>query len=110
MHRSCSKLFVLTHMHPQAKTSFTKQFLLPFCHLFPTLPLLLQVPLSYHLLSCTAFGTAFALDLLAVAFYAKSSRLELTLLPAWIKGLPFLSSCLMASGKAVLAEAANGRL
>uniref|UniRef100_A0A383WHH1 histidine kinase n=1 Tax=Tetradesmus obliquus TaxID=3088 RepID=A0A383WHH1_TETOB len=69
-----------------------------------------QVPLGYHLLSCAAFGTAFALDLLAVLFYARSSRLELTLLPAWIKGLPFLSSVLMASGKAVVAQAANGRL
>jgi hypothetical protein len=68
------------------------------------------VPLGYHLLSCAAFGTAFALDVLAVAFYAGSSRLELTLLPAWIKGLPFLSSVLMATGKAVVAEAANGRL
>jgi hypothetical protein len=78
--------------------------------LLPLLLPLLQVPLSYHLLSCAAFGTAFALDLLAVAFYARSSRLELTLLPAWIKGLPFLSSVLMATGKAVVAEAANGRL
>jgi hypothetical protein len=79
----------------------------------PALHLLLhplQVPLGYHLLSCAAFGTAFALDVLAVAFYARSSRLELTLLPAWVKGLPFLSSVLMATGKAVVAEAANGRL
>lgn len=50
------------------------------------------------------------LDLLAVAFYSHTSRLELTMLPAWIKGLPFLSSVLMASGKAVVAVAATGKL
>jgi hypothetical protein len=68
------------------------------------------VPSFYHQLSSVAFGCAFALDLLAVLFYWDTARWEYILYPAYIKGLPFVSSVLMSFGSGVVAVSGVGKL
>jgi hypothetical protein len=56
------------------------------------------------------FGTAFLLDLLGLLFELKSSRLDVVLLPAFVKGTATLTNVLMRTGYATVAHSTSGRV
>jgi hypothetical protein len=66
------------------------------------------VPHVVYERSLAAFGTAFVLDVLGVLFEAKSSRLDMVLLPAFVKGAATATNALAASGWACVALSSGG--
>jgi hypothetical protein len=60
--------------------------------------------------SLFVFGTAFVLDLLGLLFELKTSRLDVVLLPAFVKGTATLTNVLMRMGWATVAYSTSGRV
>lgn len=60
--------------------------------------------------SLFVFGTACLLDVLGMLFELKSSRLDMVVLPAFVKGLATLTNGLVRSGWAAVGIGASGRL
>ena len=72
--------------------------------------LLLQVPSYIYDRSLFVFGTAFLLDVLGLLFELKSSRLDVVLLPAFVKGAATLTNGLMRSGWATVTFSSSGKM
>jgi len=68
-----------------------------------------QVPAHVYDRSLFVFGTAFLLDVLGLLFELRSSRLDVVLLPAFVKGVATLTNSLMRSGTATVAFSTTGR-
>lgn len=71
---------------------------------------LLQVPAHVYDRSLCAFGTAFLLDVLGALFELKSSRLDMVLLPAFVKGAATITNLLARGGWGAVATGAGGRV
>jgi hypothetical protein len=69
---------------------------------------LLQVPILVYDRSMFMFGTAFVIDVLSACFELKTSRLDMVLLPAFVKGLATLTNVLVRYGWATIGAAPNG--
>lgn len=71
---------------------------------------LLQVPARVYERSLFVFCTAFLLDVLSLLFELKSSRLDVVLLPAFVKGMATLTNALACSGWATVGLSTSGRV
>jgi len=60
--------------------------------------------------SMLMFATAFCIDVLTVGFEFKSSRLDMVLLPAFVKGMATLTNALVRFGVATVATGASGSM
>jgi hypothetical protein len=60
--------------------------------------------------SLFVFGTAFLLDVLGLLFELRSSRLDMALLPAFIKGAATATNLLMRNGWAAVGLSTGGRV
>jgi hypothetical protein len=60
--------------------------------------------------SLFVFGTAFLLDVLGLLFELKTSRLDMVLLPALVKGAATLTNLLARNGWACVALSTDGRV
>jgi hypothetical protein len=56
------------------------------------------------------FATAFCIDVLTVGFEYKSSRLDMVLLPAFVKGMATLTNALVRFRMATVAMSASGSM
>lgn len=70
----------------------------------------LQVPPYVYDRSLFVFGTAFLLDVLGLLFELKTSRLDVVLLPAFVKGAATLTNALVRTGWATVAFSTSGRV
>lgn len=68
------------------------------------------MPSNVYERSLAMFTTAFAIDVLAALFELKTSRLDMVLLPAFIKGTATVTNTLVRYGYATVALAPNGTL
>lgn len=69
-----------------------------------------QVPAHVYDRSLFVFGTAFLLDVLGLFFELKTSRMDVVLLPAFVKGAATLTNALVRSGWATVAYSTGGRV
>jgi hypothetical protein len=76
----------------------------------PSYTPLLQVPPYVYDRSLFVFGTAFLLDVLGLLFELRSSRLDVVLLPAFVKGAATLTNVLARTGWATVAFSTSGRV
>lgn len=74
------------------------------------MPMPLQVPPYVYDRSLFVFGTAFLLDVLGLLFELKTSRLDVVLLPAFVKGAATLTNALARTGWATVAFSTSGRV
>lgn len=71
---------------------------------------MLQVPLVVYDRSMFMFATAFCIDVLTVGFEFKTSRLDMVLLPAFIKGMATLTNSLVRYGWATIGAGPGGSM
>lgn len=81
-----------------------------FCSNTLLLLLVLQVPAHVYDRSLFVFGTAFLLDVLGLLFELKTSRMDVVLLPAFVKGAATLTNALVRSGWGTVAFSTGGRV
>lgn len=68
------------------------------------------MPLLIYDRSMFMFATAFVIDVLSACFELKTSRLDMVLLPAFIKGMATLTNTLVRYGYATMGAGAAGHV
>lgn len=56
------------------------------------------------------FGTAFSIDVLSLCFELKTSRLDIVMLPAFVKGLATITNTLMTLGWGTIGRSYGGHM